>query len=372
MFGKHVSRYVTAYLHDELSQRSKARVAEHLIACSACRAQLEEIRFARKAAGSLARVAAPATLWTEIDAHLDQQPLARMRIPHVSGLRLKFAIAAGVILALAAGLGIWAVRYSRQPAWAVARLEGSPRIGARTIASEGRLRMGQWLETDSGSRARIDIADIGQAEIDPNTRVRLIDSQPNEHRLELARGRISARVWAPPKIFFVNTPSGVAEDLGCAYTLEVDDAGNSTLHVTIGWVSLQLTGREATVPAGAACTTRRGIGPGTPYFEDASPDFRFALGKVDFGDVEAKAAALKTVMKEARARDAMTLWYLLPRVNDSERASVYDRLVELVLPPEGVTREGVLTLQQPMLDLWKERLGFAPGPNFPKLSLKKV
>jgi hypothetical protein len=78
----------------------------------------------------------------------------------------------------------------------------------------------------------------------------------------------------------VNTPSGVAEDLGCAYTLEVDDAGNSLLHVTAGWVSMQLNGRESAVPAGAACATRTGFGPGTPYFEDASETFRKALTRL--------------------------------------------------------------------------------------------
>ena len=36
---------------------------------------------------------------------------------------------------------------------------------------------------------------------------------------------MSARIWAPPRLFYVNTPSAVAEDLGCAYTLEVDDLG---------------------------------------------------------------------------------------------------------------------------------------------------
>src|SRR5438876_1202274 len=96
------------------------------------------------------------------------------------------------------------------------------------------------------------------------------------------RGRMSARISAPPKLFFVNTPSAVAEDLGCAYTLEVDDAGNSLLRVTLGWVALQLKDRESLVPAGAACATRPGIGPGTPYFEDASELFRTALAKLDF------------------------------------------------------------------------------------------
>ena len=147
---------------------------------------------------------------------------------------------------------------------------------------KGRLAVGQWLETDGDSRAKIDVGSIGQVEIDPNTRVRLVETKPTEHRLELAHGKMSARIWAPPRLFFVDTPSAVAADLGCAYTLEVDDDGVGLLHVTSGWVALQLKDRESMVPAGATCATRPGIGPGTPYFDDSSEVFRKALSSFDF------------------------------------------------------------------------------------------
>jgi hypothetical protein len=213
--------------------------------------------------------------------------------------------------------------------------------------------VGQWIETDANSRAQISVSDIGQVDIDSNSRVRLLETNPTEHRLELAEGRLSARISAPPKLFFVNTPSAVAEDLGCAYTLEVDKAGNSLLRVTTGWVSLQLKDRESVVPAGAACATKPGIGPGTPYFEDASATFRSALTRVD---TDQDRAQLKIVLSNARVRDTLTLWNLLPRVAEVDRGLIFDRLAALVAPPDGVTREGILKLNQRMLDAWKERL----------------
>src|SRR6185295_18388641 len=213
-------------------------------------------------------------------------------------------IVAVVVLAITASL-FW-FRTNRNEAggqWNVARLGGAPRIDAQTIGDDGKLRVGQWLETDATSRAKIEVATIGNVEIDPNSRVRLLETNSEEHRLELQRGRLSAVISAPPKLFFVNTPSGVAEDLGCAYTLEVDDDGNSVLHVTAGWVSMKLTDRESKVPAGAACATRRGIGVGTPYFEDATTAFRAALTKFDFDGAEAKKTAISVVLREARPRD---------------------------------------------------------------------
>jgi hypothetical protein len=274
-------------------------------------------------------------------------------------------VAVALVLLLVVGVALW-LRPAREGTggqWNVARLGGEPRIDSQGIGEGGKLGVGQWLETDATSRAQIDVARIGNVRIDPNSRVRLLETNAEEHRLELQRGRLSAVISAPPRLFFVNTPSGVAEDLGCAYTLEVDDDGNSILHVTIGWVALQLVDRESTVPAGAACAMKRGYGPGTPYFEDATQSFRTSLAKFDFAaNANDKTSALATVLSEARARDAMTLWYLLLRVERNDRASVYDRLSALVTPPQDVTRNGVLNLDPLMLGRWKTQLSIRSNP----------
>jgi hypothetical protein len=317
------------------------------------------------AVAHLALLPAPESLWAGIERALDHQRVGPRRqsqrvLPFLKVPRFAMASVVALILLAAAFLFLTSHRSisnPTSPAWNVARVAGSPQIGSIRIGDQGSLRVGQWLETDAASRAKLEVSSIGQIEIDPNTSVRLIETNATEHRIELARGRMSARIFAPPKLFFVDTPSGVAEDLGCAYTLEVDDKGNSLLHVTAGWVSLQLRDRESVVPAGAACATRPGIGPGTPYFEDASEMFRAALTKLDFepNDTQwSKTPALDIALREARPRDVLTLWYLLSRVNESDRARVYDRAVEFVPLPSGVTRAGVLALNQQMLDRWRE------------------
>jgi hypothetical protein len=247
--------------------------------------------------------------------------------------------------------------FSNQSSWQVVRLDGAPRIGSEQIRSTGRLGVGEWLETDGSSRAQIAVSSIGTVEVDENTRVRLLETAPTEHRLELARGKMSAMIWAPPRLFFVDTPSAVAADLGCAYELEVDDHGAGRLRVTSGWVALQLKERESIVPAGAACETRPGVGPGTPFFEDASQQFIEALKAIDFEhDSAGGKQALITLLNEARWRDTLTLWHLLTRVHADDRALVYDKLAGFVAPPPDVTREGILQLNNFMLTRWKSVL----------------
>jgi hypothetical protein len=59
------------------------------------------------------------------------------------------------------------------------------------------------------------------------------------------------------------------------------------------------------------------------------------------------------VLAEARPRDTLTLWHLLSRVEGKDRELVFERMAALAPPPQDVTREGVLRLDDKMLHLWK-------------------
>jgi FecR protein len=246
--------------------------------------------------------------------------------------------------------------------WSVQTLSGAPVVdGVRASdnSKAGRLRVGEWLETDAVSRARMEVEQIGRVEVDPNTRLQLVEARGREHRMALSQGTIHARIWAPPKLFFVNTPSATAVDLGCEYTLQVDVSGAGLIRVTLGWVSFEGYGRESFIPDGAIGTTRPGAGPGTPYYEDAPSGYGEALTVLDYGpaDDPRRAGALDLILTTARRRDALTLWHLLSRGTAAERERVYDRLAVLAPPPQGVERAAVLAGDRAALDRWWDSLG---------------
>ncbi|HZM99901.1 MAG TPA: zf-HC2 domain-containing protein [Pyrinomonadaceae bacterium] len=373
MFSKHVTKNISAYCHGELSNEESKQFAEHIISCAKCRTKFEEVKLGVKLAQQLPKLSAPDHLWRELEDVLDGRSEVPAITSHrVSGRRPIFAFvaAAAAIFVVLGGFVLYyinlpsptlpagpRVSLTAQPSWRVDRLDGTPRIGNQIIHDDGQLRMGQVLETDGRSRARIAVGSIGNVDIDENTSVRLLATEPTEHRLELTRGKMSAMIWAPPRLFFVDTPSAVAADMGCAYTLEVDEHGGSLLQVTSGWVALELEGRESMVPAGAACETRKGIGPGTPYFVDATAYFRDALRVIDFNpDAAMRSEALSSMLHQARPRDTLTLWYLLARVNPKHRGRVYDKLAGFAPPPAGVTREGILQFDEAMLATWRSML----------------
>jgi hypothetical protein len=273
-------------------------------------------------------------------------------------------LAAATLLIFSTACGLWLALPTRPPAFTgegwpmqlTATVQPADHSDASKAGSMKKtwLAVGQTLETDTASKASIAVAEIGRLEVEPLTRLRLLQSATGQKRIALDRGTIHATIWAPPGQFVVDTPSAVAVDLGCMYTLHVDDNGDGILRTTLGWVGFHRDGRESFIPAGAACATHVRSGPGIPYFEDASEAFRAAVEQFEsVSDTPGlRNSALETILREARTSDALTLWHLLSRTRSTERPAVYDRLASLVPPPSNVTREGILQLDPAMLDSW--------------------
>ena len=271
----------------------------------------------------------PHDLWPAIEARLARRRRAWTWVP----------------LAAAAVLLIMLMSRGHPSTWDVTALAGRPLLGTERLRATGRLRVGDWLQTDDSSQALIAVGRIGEVEVKPATRVQLVAARATEHRLALARGMIEAKVDAIPRLFFVDTPAGTAIDLGCAYTLESDSLGNGLLHVTTGEVEFASGTRSARVLVGMLVHIRPELGPGTPYVEDAPAPLVNALVAFDFKREKGSARATRNVLALARAPDAVSLWHLLQRVDVSLRGAVYDRLAALVPPPSGVTRRGATLLQ---------------------------
>ena len=281
-------------------------------------------------------------------------------LPHVApgtshAARVVYLLATAATLALVTYSAWFAT--AGQPSWEVAAVKGTPRVNEEAFDRTASWRVGDRLDTDGASSAEIAIGVIGQLEVGPNSRLTMVRARVSEHRVALDRGSIRAVIWAPPGLFFVNTPAAVAVDLGCAYTLDVAEDGSGLLRVEHGWVGFRDDGRESFIPQGALCATRAGRGPGTPYYEDAPAPLVSALLAIDFGDPGARGEALTDALGHARPRDALSLWHLLSRTSGEERGRVFDRLASLAPPPAAVTRAGVLRGDRAMLDAWWDTLG---------------
>ncbi|MGI9056007.1 MAG: FecR domain-containing protein [Pyrinomonadaceae bacterium] len=364
MNEKHYDEKLSKFLDHELPAEDRQTVGEHLLYCQDCRGEHDRVKFGIELIQNLERPDAPNRVWNKIENELNSEYIS----PYKTFFNPKNLAFAGLSIALIFSLA--AIIYLNFPnaktddsaenrpqtlqtentvAWQVENISGD-----NNSSKNESLKVGEILETDENSRAKIEVADIGQVEIAPNSLVKLVNSSETEHRLALEYGKLEAKIFAPPRLFVVDTPTAQAVDLGCAYTLDVDKAGNSKLHVRSGYVALERDGRESIVPAGAFCLTRRGRGLGTPFFETASDEFKEDLRKFDFENGGEKY--LDSILEKAKPKDSLTLWHLLSRVSGESREKVLAKTVKFAKLPEGVTRKGILELDKNMLDEWRYHL----------------
>ncbi|HEX5110414.1 MAG TPA: zf-HC2 domain-containing protein [Vicinamibacterales bacterium] len=347
MLISHVEHKLARYADGDLPPGEERAVAKHLQSCERCRHALDEVRFAARLMTELRVVPAPASVWNSIQSTSGARPAVSAWLTP-----LRWAVACLAAIVAAAGV-FYLSRGGTTRDGAIAERWEITRPETRTAE---RMSPGSLVDTDQSSRAVIKVGSIGTVSVEPATRVRLGQIGAPEFRLSLEVGTISAKIAAPPRLFFVDTPSSTVVDLGCAYTMRVAPDGGGQIQVTEGWTSLEWNGRESLVPAGAMAETRKDVGPGTPFFDDASPRLRQALSVLDFGG--GAADALAVVLSESRVRDTLTLWHLLSRVDAASRERVYDRIAALSPPPASVVREKVLQLDAAMLKHWREELAW--------------
>jgi hypothetical protein len=224
------------------------------------------------------------------------------------------------------------------------------------IAGNGRqIYTGEPVRTEAGGPLALESAGFGRIELQPGSEIQVLEAAPGRQRMKLRQGQLHALIWAPPRQFVVDTESARAIDLGCQYDLSVDARGNGLLRVETGWVAFQMGRNESFIPAGAACRTTKAGGPGIPYLEDASQEFRSALRIFESDG----AGALSRILAEARREDGLTLWHLLGRVDAAQRGAVFDRFAQLVPLPGLVTRDKAVAGDPATLDLCWNALNLA-------------
>ncbi|MEJ7729709.1 MAG: sigma factor [Polyangiaceae bacterium] len=267
----------------------------------------------------------------------------------LAAARVAAAVAVAALAAAVALVGRDAI--APRPLETAHKLARGPSCRGRT-SRRGSPR--EWLRRAAPGMRGWAISDIGNVRIAPGPRLRLTEDWPSRQRLELARGEIHATVNAPPSLFVVDTPSAKAIDLGCEYTLAVDDLGDGELVVRTGWVQLEGKERYAYVPAGARAPIRRDMGPGVPHYQDAPDALREALARVERG--EGVDDAVTAVVREARRKDSLTLYHLLQRVDGAHRRAVVEKLASLVPPPPGVLQARAAELDVDALEAWGNKL----------------
>ncbi len=187
MFSRHVSRELAAYADRELG--NAVDVERHIGQCALCREEFEQVQFGMAMIEHLPSVDAPPAIWASIKTAIDAKPREKPI--------WRWAFAAAVLLTVA-GIAYWR---APAPQWDVVRIEGTPIVGAKHIGGAGKIAVGEWIETDSASRAGIKVGEIGTVEVEPNTQLRVVAAKPGEHGWRSSGARSARRSRRRPNCF---------------------------------------------------------------------------------------------------------------------------------------------------------------------------
>lgn len=218
--------------------------------------------------------------------------------------------------------------------------------------------VGAKLLCDKGARASIrivgsgDITEVGDATIEGPGDVDLVRSSPHLEKLYMHRGILSARIAAnvKPRLFQVGTPSGTAVDLGCIYSMHVQENGSTELRVSVGRVAFELFNKNIVVWSGARCVADKKGNVTTPVDESSGQNFKNAVERFDATRDE---EALRDLLANARLRDAASLWHLLQSTSGAPREQIYTKLAELSPPPANIQKPEIFELNKTALEAWR-------------------
>ena len=389
---REVKYYLDDFAEGRLIDEMRTEIENHLNLCHRCQSEYIDLNLILSEVKSLPKTIDPSKdLWKGINKRISDRSSKRKRFTKIFSLlsnesdlsgfdpdliklknseknkaRIIFIGGTAATILLGVLLGILYFHQSSIGFILVENISGIPRIGSEQLKNQDVLQVGDWLETDESSSARLIVGTIGEVDVRAKSRVKLIQTTSSEYRLLLSQGKIKASIWAPPRSFFIETPSATAIDLGCEFILEVDNDGSSTLEVMSGWVALESNEVESFIPANAVCKTKKDYAPGTPYFNDASKEMIEALYEFDFSSKafggsfskNIQSMTLNVIFSQARKKDALSLWHILSRVEGENRAKTYFKLEGLVNIPETITFEGIMKGDISMLAKWWEVLGY--------------
>lgn len=270
------------------------------------------------------------------------------------------AVLAAIGLLLAAGLAYRLSWRDGQP-WQVTAARVDEKTPTRWLVP------GESLQSGVGETVDIDVARIGRIALSPESRMRLIETRAGRHRVELDRGHLRARIWAPPDYFAVSSSGAEIVDLGCDFELWKQPDGRGRVLVRSGWVAYRVGERDLLVPAGFELNFE-GAHARTPVRAVADPTFVAAVIELEqalarSGPASADTRTASAVVAAAAAdADGYTLLSLLTQEPRLASSALYPRLARALGEDTGDEphRAAWLAGEAVAIDAWWDRLEVQP------------
>ncbi len=266
----------------------------------------------------------------------------------------KFIILATILTAVlfAAVIGFLFYNHESIAYLSIDKLYGDTFIGSNKIDNYGMLKPGEWLNTEDDSKSRIKLGVIGEIEVEPSTKIKLLKLNNSGNYFYLQSGEVKASIWGPPGRLFIDSPSGEVMDFSSTFNFRVNSSNSSLITVKSGWTAIHFNDKYVIIPAGNECNINNEIG--IPFNINSTKEFKEKLNDFENG----KTVAITELISKANKADLISLWYLLIPSSQNERKEIFNKIKQLDPKVKKIDAEKILSLNETEMNLLWETLGF--------------
>lgn len=356
MNSSHVQEYFDDFYSNELDYSTKESVQQHLEECNECASEYSAFIILKEKVKSLKKEIAPPKQILEIvekqimvNKDIKITPLSNNILTidfqeerkEVSSSKQSsfvarnwywFASAAVILLIISVAVMSYSSKnvfsVEEMSNWKLISLKGGAFING---VKSDKVNVGDWIQTDSVSSVVLKIVNVGDVSIEPNSKVRFIQSDGNVSKIEVLYGTVNTSTSQADK-FVLQASNMKVQDKGGSYSFKVDEKGNGVIYVNNGIANVESGNKSAVVTDGTFCLYKPEHGIGTPFRKDSKPEFQNALFQYDFNN--GGMPSVYYAMANALPQDYSSLLNLIPRVDEQTKYLVLNKLGKLV--PQGL------------------------------------
>lgn len=192
----------------------------------------------------------------------------------------------------------------------------------------------------------------GEAEITlyPDTELTVVEAEERNNIVNLNKGKLLFNNLTIPPNFILLHKRMVVSDKQSKFLLEVTENDDVVIDVMQGFIEVEVQGDRIFVSNDYFCTIKNATSIQIPYHRKASEKLKSSLEYLQSNKQD--VGAVSTALLEAGEFDALSLLRLIEIVPPSSREIIYQKIKNLYPPPDDVTKEGILNLNEEMLEDW--------------------
>jgi hypothetical protein len=276
--------------------------------------------------------------------------------PEIFWKRHKMAIWLALIILLICAAGILYFTYfynkSTSP-WQIIGYSGTYQLSDQKNPLNN-FYLNQKITTSENGSVVIAIPKLGKLSLEPRTEIQLLNDKENSSRVYLYKGKVTVTTFVQNRQFSVETLNAAFTENLTDFSVEQLSSGITHVKINSGLLTINLANEVFKLPGKYRCDILTKNSYNIPVHLDASIGFINGIKDFEIGNISIEI--ISRILDAASDKDIFSLWHLIKKANRIYRPLIFDRLNSLSPAPEKVKKDGVIQLDDEMMNTWLEKM----------------